>query len=126
MTGLTLATALACMLASGALFAFSAFVMSGLDRLAPAHGLLAMQSLNRRAVTGRDIRLTRVSEEDYAAALTGHGVPADVVSLLRYLFTEVLDGRNAHVADGVKRALGRPARDFRDYALRAAAAGAWR
>jgi uncharacterized membrane protein len=51
MSTLTLATGLACMLASGALFAFSAFVMSGLDRLAPEHGLLAMQSLNLRAVT---------------------------------------------------------------------------
>ena len=51
MTGLTIATALACMLATGALFAFSAFVMGALDRLAPEHGLLAMQSINRRAVT---------------------------------------------------------------------------
>jgi hypothetical protein len=47
------------------------------------------------------------------------------VSLLAYLFTEVLDGRNAHVTDGVERALGRPPRDFRDFARRAAAAGAW-
>ena len=51
MSTLTLATGLACMLASGALFAFSAFVMDALDRLAPEHGLLAMQSINRRAVT---------------------------------------------------------------------------
>jgi uncharacterized membrane protein len=50
-TALTIATALACMLASGALFAFSAFVMDALGRLAPEHGLLAMQSINRRAVT---------------------------------------------------------------------------
>jgi uncharacterized membrane protein len=51
MSTLALATALACMLASGALFAVSAFVMGALDRLAPEHGLLAMQSINRRAVT---------------------------------------------------------------------------
>ena len=63
--------------------------------------------------------------EDYAAELAGHGVPPDVVSLLRYLFTEVLDGRNASLADGVQRALGRPARDFREFARRAAAGGAW-
>lgn len=77
------------------------------------------------AATGRDVRLTRVSADDYAAELARHDVPAEVVSLLRYLFTTVLDGRNASVADGVQRALGRPARDFRDYAARAAAAGAW-
>ena len=52
-------------------------------------------------------------------------MPRDVVSLLRYLFTEILDGRNASLADGVQRALGRPARDFRDFARRAAAEGAW-
>jgi hypothetical protein len=37
----------------------------------------------------------------------------------------VFDGRNAHVTDGVERALGRPPRDFRDFARRATAAGAW-
>jgi hypothetical protein len=47
------------------------------------------------------------------------------VWLLRYLFTEVLDGRNAHVSDGVERALGREARDFRDFARDAAAKRAW-
>ncbi len=75
--------------------------------------------------TGRDIRVTPVSHHDYAEELAGYGVPSDIVSLLRYLFTEVLDGRNARLADGVQRALGRPARDFRDFARRAAAAGAW-
>jgi len=48
---LALAAGLACMLASGALFAFSAFVMGALDRLAPEHGLLAMQSINSRPIT---------------------------------------------------------------------------
>ena len=77
------------------------------------------------AASGRDVRLARVSGEEFAAGLAGHGVPADVISLLRYLFTEVLDGRNANLADGVQRALGRPARDFREFARRAAAGGAW-
>jgi hypothetical protein len=45
--------------------------------------------------------------------------------LLAYLFTEVLDGRNAHVADGVQRALGREPRAFADFARRAAEAGVW-
>jgi hypothetical protein len=30
--------------------------------------------------------------------------------------TEVLDGRNAHLPDGVQRALGPEAKDFGDYA----------
>lgn len=40
-------------------------------------------------------------------------------------FTDVLDGRNAHVADGVRQALGREPRDFADYARMAAATGVW-
>ena len=39
---------------------------------------------------------------------------------------QVLDGRNAHLTDGVFRALGRAPRDFRDYARTVAATGAWR
>ena len=42
-----------------------------------------------------------ISMEEFAAALAEQGVPAEVVELLSYLFTEVLDGRNAHLADGV-------------------------
>ena len=52
-------------------------------------------------------------------------VPDDVVALLSYLFTEVLDGRNAQLASGVQEALGREPRDFRDFARATAAAGAW-
>ena len=66
-----------------------------------------------------------VPMEDFAPVLAEQGVPADVVWLLRYLFTEVLDGRNATLADGVQRALGREPRDFADYARAAAATGVW-
>jgi hypothetical protein len=47
------------------------------------------------------------------------------VGLLTYLFSEVLDGRNARLAGGVQRALGREPRDFSVFAREAAAAGAW-
>jgi uncharacterized protein YbjT (DUF2867 family) len=77
------------------------------------------------AATGREIRYVQVSPEQYASALTEHGVPAEFVWLLNYLFATVLDGRNAHKADGVQRALGREPRDFSDYARDAAAAGVW-
>jgi uncharacterized protein YbjT (DUF2867 family) len=74
---------------------------------------------------GREIRYTQVSMEQYAALLAEHEVPADFVWLINYLFTEVLDGRNARLTDGVQRALGRPTRDFADYARDAAASGVW-
>jgi uncharacterized protein YbjT (DUF2867 family) len=75
--------------------------------------------------TGREIRFVPVSVEEYASALDGEDVPAEYVFLLTYLFSEVLDGRNAHLADGVRRALGREPRDFAEYAREAAATGVW-
>ena len=52
-------------------------------------------------------------------------VPSPIADLLAYLFSEVLDGRNASVADRVTRALGRAPRDFADYARKTAATGIW-
>jgi uncharacterized protein YbjT (DUF2867 family) len=77
------------------------------------------------AASGRAVRYVPVPLEEYKALLVQYEVPADFIWLIGYLFTEVLDGRNARLADGVERALGRPPRDFRDYARDAAAAGAW-
>lgn len=73
----------------------------------------------------RDIRFVPVTTEQYASMLAGFDVPSDFVSLLLHLFTEVLDGRNARLADGVERALGRAPKDFAEYARDAAASGAW-
>jgi hypothetical protein len=53
------------------------------------------------------------------------GEDDEIVAFLAYLFTEVLDGRNANLTDGVQRALGREPRDFAEFARRAAGAGAW-
>jgi uncharacterized membrane protein len=47
----TLASALGCGLVAGVFFAFSTFVMPALKRLPPAHGIAAMQSINKVAVT---------------------------------------------------------------------------
>jgi uncharacterized protein YbjT (DUF2867 family) len=77
------------------------------------------------AATGRDVRFVPISMAEFESALVAEDVPRDIVALLRFLFTEVLDGRNEHVTDGVRRALGRAPRDFRDYARETAASGAW-
>ena len=74
---------------------------------------------------GREIRFVSVTTEQYASMLAEQGVPEEVVSQLVYLFTEVLDGRNAHLTDGVRRALGREPRDFADFARDTAATGVW-
>lgn len=75
--------------------------------------------------TGREIRYVPVSVDDYAAALAEHDVPPEFEWLLTYLFREVLDGRNAHLSNGVRQALGRAPRDFSDYARETAATGVW-
>ncbi len=75
--------------------------------------------------SGHDVRFVQIPHEAFAAGLAEAGLPADHVELLMYLFTTVLDGRNAHVMDGVERALDRAPRDFREYAERVAATGVW-
>jgi uncharacterized protein YbjT (DUF2867 family) len=76
--------------------------------------------------TSQEIRYAPISPEEFAAALADQKAPPDVRDFLIYLFTTVLDGRNAHLTDGVERALGRKPRDFAEYVRDAAASGAWR
>jgi len=78
------------------------------------------------AATKRKIMFVDVPHDAFIAELTNSGAPKDVVWMLDYLFSTVLDGRNAHLTDGVERALGRPPKDFADYAHDVAAMGAWR
>ncbi len=75
--------------------------------------------------SGRDIRYVPITIEQFTAGLAEAGEPAELIDLLVYLFTEGMDGRNAQLADGVQRALGREPRDFADYARDAAATGVW-
>lgn len=77
------------------------------------------------AATGRELQYVPIPVEAFTAGLAEAGVPEDEMSLLAYLFSEVLDGRNASVTDGVQRALGRPPRDFADYVRATAATGIW-
>ena len=77
------------------------------------------------SATGRAIRYVQIPPKAFAAGVAEAGLPADIAWLLDYLFATVLDGRNAHLADGVRRALGREPGDFAEYARRTAAAGVW-
>lgn len=75
---------------------------------------------------GRPIQFIDLSTEAFLGGLKLEDVPEDVAMILSELFTEVLDGRNSWIADGVQRALGREARDFSLYAKQTAASGVWR
>jgi uncharacterized protein YbjT (DUF2867 family) len=74
---------------------------------------------------GREIGYESVSTTRFATLLAEQAVSSADVAFLTELFTKVLDGRNAYVGDGVRRALGRPARDFAEYARDAANTGVW-
>ncbi len=75
--------------------------------------------------THRDITYVQVPHEGFVTEVANSGAPKEVVWMLDYLFSTVLDGRNAYLTDGVQRALGRQPRDFAEYARTATAAGAW-
>ena len=74
---------------------------------------------------GRPVQYVPVSSEEFLAELRGAGMPEDEATGLTDLFAAIFDGRNQSLADGMQRALGRPPRDFAEYARRAAATGAW-
>lgn len=73
---------------------------------------------------GRHIQHLPISFEDFHAnvAASGDDFVADVFTQIA---RETLDGRNAYVADGVERALGRKPRDFAAFAQAVAARGVW-
>ncbi|MBT1698050.1 NAD(P)H-binding protein [Fulvivirgaceae bacterium PWU4] len=75
--------------------------------------------------TGKEIRYEQISSKEYAVMLKEYGLPDDLISLITYLFCEVLDGRNTSVTDGVQRALGRKPTDFSEYVKKSAATGVW-
>ncbi len=89
--------------------------------------LLSFAEATQRIGTalGRPLPYIQVPMEAYFAAMAEQGVAPGYIALLRYLFTTVLDGRNASLGDGVQRALGRPPRSFDAFAQAAAAGGAW-
>jgi uncharacterized protein YbjT (DUF2867 family) len=75
--------------------------------------------------SGREIRYVQIPIEAYTAAMAEQGLPPEYVWLFEYLFTTVLDGRNACLTDGVQRAIGREPRDFSEYVRETAASGVW-
>lgn len=75
--------------------------------------------------TGNDIDYTCVPHEAFVNGVRDSGAPQEVVWMLDYLFATVLDGRNASLANGIQRALGRPPTDFKTYAQKAIESGVW-
>ncbi|MEM1267379.1 MAG: NmrA family NAD(P)-binding protein [Pseudomonadota bacterium] len=76
------------------------------------------------SAAGRPIQHLPITFEDFHAnvAAAGGDFVADVFTAIA---RETLDGRNAHLNDGVERALGRQPRAFADFAAAASSRGAW-
>lgn len=76
------------------------------------------------STTGRSIRHVPISFEDFHASVA-QSADSFVADVFTEIARETLDGRNAHLTDGVMDALGRPARSFADFAEHAARTGTW-
>ncbi|MDF8263710.1 NmrA family NAD(P)-binding protein [Luteipulveratus flavus] len=77
------------------------------------------------AATGRPVEAEQVSPEVFVIGLVRLGLPREDADGLAWLFEQILDGRNSAPVDGVRQALGRPARSFDDVVADAAAQGVW-
>ena len=75
--------------------------------------------------SGREIAYVQIPHEAFISGLADSGAPKEVIWLLDYLFSTVLDGRNAYLTDGIERALGRSPKDFSNYAREVAATSVW-
>jgi uncharacterized protein YbjT (DUF2867 family) len=73
---------------------------------------------------GRPIQHIPISFDDFHANVAAAGGEF-VANVFTAIARETLDGRNAHTTDGVMQALGRPPRDFAEFAMDAARAGTW-
>jgi uncharacterized protein YbjT (DUF2867 family) len=76
------------------------------------------------AAADRQVQYLPMSLHDFRAAMTA-AVGPDMANMYTDLCQEVFDGRNACLADGVQRALGRAPRSFADYCRATAGAGVW-
>ncbi|MFP7761847.1 SDR family oxidoreductase [Marisediminicola sp. LYQ85] len=74
---------------------------------------------------GRPVTFESTDVPTFVEDLAADGVPAEEAEPLAYLFTDILDGRNASLADGVQTLLGRQPSSLRSYAARTAESGVW-
>jgi len=68
------------------------------------------------AASGRSVRYIPISTDEFVAGAVEAGYPPEVAAGLGEVFATVLDGRNVATTGGVAEALGRPPRDFAEFA----------
>lgn len=75
--------------------------------------------------TGKEISYQEIPMTDYVTMLKEYQLPEDLVWLIEYLFTEVLDGRNDSVKNDIELVLKRKATSFKEYVEKTALSGVW-
>ena len=73
-----------------------------------------------------DIQLIQVPIDEYKAILKTYDVPEEVIWLIAYLFSEVLDGRNESVKNDIELVLNRKPASLKNYIEKAIKAGFWK
>lgn len=63
----------------------------------------------------RQVTFQEITLAEFQTQLQSAGMEQDTVEAITYLFTEVLDGRNEFLCDGIQRALGREPKRFAQY-----------
>ncbi len=69
------------------------------------------------SLLNRQISFEQISLGEFQTRLNNDGVEPGAIEMLTYLFTEVLDGRNEFLTDGVQQALGRMPTSFDQFVL---------
>lgn len=96
------------------------FELSGPELLTFAQAAEILAAAIRRPVAFEPVDVPTFVED-----LAADGVPAYEAEPLAHLFTDILDGRNASLADGVQVLLRRQPSSLQTYARRTAETGVW-
>jgi len=74
---------------------------------------------------GRKITHVKISEDELAAAMAGHGIPDDYARLLAQLDTAIKDGAEERLNNVVLDTTGREPRGFREFVEKRVDNGVW-
>ncbi|WP_417837455.1 NAD(P)H-binding protein [Thalassospira tepidiphila] len=77
------------------------------------------------SVTNHPVNFVAITVDELDAGLEADGMPDEVRCLIRYLFSEVLDGRNSQPTSDVYEILGRQPNSLRTFVEEAAKTGIW-
>ncbi|WP_296988372.1 NAD(P)H-binding protein [Thalassospira sp. UBA1131] len=77
------------------------------------------------SVANHPVNFVAITVDELDAGLEADGMPDEVRGLMRYLFSEVLDGRNSQPTSDVYEILGRQPNSLRNFVEEAAKTGIW-